>query len=135
MLVSHDLGVIAEASDRVAIMYAGRLVEIGETHSIIHSPLHPYTSGLMGANPKIGEDAEFLTQIPGHMPRLNEVPKGCAFHPRCPLADEKCIAERPQMQAFKCVRVACWKSNREEDAQYRTQPYYVRKELADARRS
>lgn len=135
MLVSHDLGVIAEASDRVAIMYAGRLVEIGETKAIIHSPLHPYTSGLMGAIPKIGEDAEFLTQIPGHMPRLNEVPKGCAFHPRCPLADERCIGERPQMESVNNVMVACWKSRSEEIAKYRTQPYYIRKELADARRS
>ncbi len=134
MLVSHDMGVIAEASDRVAIMYAGRLVEIGQTQRIIQNPLHPYTAGLMGAIPKIGENAEYLTQIPGHMPRLNEVPKGCAFHPRCPLATEKCIQERPKIEVIDNIKVACWHVKSGEAIKYRKQPYYVRKELADADR-
>lgn len=134
MLVSHDMGVIAEASDRVAIMYAGRLVEIGQTQRIIQNPLHPYTAGLMGAIPKIGENTEYLTQIPGHMPRLNEVPKGCAFHPRCPLATEKCIQERPKIEVIDNIKVACWHVKSGEAIKYRKQPYYVRKELADADR-
>lgn len=89
------MGVIAETADRVAVMYAGRLAEIGPVEEMIHDAEHPYTIGLMGSIPKIGDEQDRLSQIPGAMPHLTEVPSGCAFHPRCPLAEERCIRERP----------------------------------------
>ena len=98
ILVTHDMGVIAETADRVAVMYAGRLAEIGPVEEMIHDAEHPYTIGLMGSIPKIGDEQDRLSQIPGAMPHLSEVPSGCAFHPRCPLAEEKCIRERPGLQ-------------------------------------
>ena len=87
ILVTHDMGVIAETADRVAVMYAGRLAEIGPVEEMIHDAEHPYTIGLMGSIPKIGDEQDRLSQIPGAMPHLTEVPSGCAFHPRCPLAE------------------------------------------------
>jgi peptide/nickel transport system ATP-binding protein len=84
MLVTHDMGVIAETCDRVAVMYAGRIVEMGPVHDVIHRPAHPYSRGLMGSIPAMDEDRERLLQIDGAMPRLNAIPKGCAFNPRCP---------------------------------------------------
>lgn len=98
ILVTHDVGVIAETADRVAVMYAGRLAEIGPVEEMIHDAEHPYTIGLMGSIPKIGDEQDRLSQIPGAMPHLSEVPSGCAFHPRCPLAEEKCIRARPGLQ-------------------------------------
>lgn len=98
ILVTHDMGVIAETADRVAVMYAGRLAEIGPVEEMIHDAEHPYTIGLMGSIPKIGDEQDRLSQIPGAMPHLTEVPSGCAFHPRCPLAEERCIRERPGLQ-------------------------------------
>jgi peptide/nickel transport system ATP-binding protein len=83
MLITHDMGVIAEAADRVAVMYAGRIVEIGPVADVIHRPAHPYTAGLMGSIPSIVEERDRLAQIDGVMPRLDAVPPGCAFHPRC----------------------------------------------------
>ena len=108
MLVTHDMGVIAEAADRVAVMYAGRLVEIGPVADVIRDARHPYTDGLMGAIPAIGTSAERLTQIDGAMPRLTEIPAGCAFHPRCPKAFDRCMAERPDLRAAGPNDVACW---------------------------
>ena len=90
MLVTHDMGVIAETADRVAVMYAGRIVEIGPVADVIHRPAHPYTVGLMGSIPSIVDERERLAQIDGAMPRLDAVPAGCAFHPRCPRAVERC---------------------------------------------
>ncbi len=84
MLITHDMGVIAETADRVAVMYAGRLAEIGPAREVIHAPQHPYTAGLMGSIPKLGEARSRLAQIDGSMPRLNAIPGGCAYHPRCP---------------------------------------------------
>ncbi len=84
MLVTHDMGVIAETADRVAVMYAGRIAEIGPVRDVVKHARHPYTKGLMGSIPKIGLRVERLTQIDGAMPRLTEIPDGCAFNPRCP---------------------------------------------------
>ncbi|MBA3507250.1 MAG: ABC transporter ATP-binding protein, partial [Betaproteobacteria bacterium] len=95
MLVTHDMGVIAETADRVAVMYAGRIVEIGPVAAVIHRPQHPYTVGLMGSIPSIVDERERLMQIDGSMPRLTAVPPGCAFHPRCPHAFDRCFRERP----------------------------------------
>ncbi len=108
MLVTHDMGVIAETCDRVAVMYAGRIVEIGPVHDVIHAPAHPYTAGLMGSIPAMDEDRERLVQIDGAMPRLNAIPPGCAFHPRCPKAVARCSRERPDLMAAGATRAACW---------------------------
>jgi peptide/nickel transport system ATP-binding protein len=108
MLVTHDMGVIAETCDRVAVMYAGRIAEIGPVHDVIHAPAHPYTAGLMGSIPAMDEDRERLLQIDGAMPRLNAIPRGCAFNPRCGKATERCRQERPELQAAGATRAACW---------------------------
>ena len=108
MLITHDMGVIAETADRVAVMYAGRIVEIGPVAEVIHRPRHPYTVGLMGSIPSIGATVEKLAQIDGAMPRLDAVPAGCAFHPRCPRAIERCSRERPELEASGTTRAACW---------------------------
>ena len=108
MLVTHDMGVIAETCDRVAVMYAGRIVEIGPVAAVIHAPAHPYTAGLMGSIPAMDEDRPRLLQIDGAMPRLNAIPPGCAFHPRCPRAFEPCSQERPELMAAGATRAACW---------------------------
>ncbi|HYG55744.1 MAG TPA: ABC transporter ATP-binding protein, partial [Burkholderiales bacterium] len=94
MLITHDMGVIAETADRVAVMYAGRIVEIGPVRDVIHSPRHPYTIGLMGSIPKLSAERRRLAQIEGAMPRLNAIPPGCAFNPRCPRRFDRCVAER-----------------------------------------
>jgi peptide/nickel transport system ATP-binding protein len=108
MLVTHDMGVIAETCDRVAVMYAGRIVEIGPVHDVIHSPAHPYTVGLMGSIPAMDEDRERLLQIDGAMPRLNAIPTGCAFNPRCPKVFDRCRSERPDLLPAGATRAACW---------------------------
>jgi peptide/nickel transport system ATP-binding protein len=108
MLVTHDMGVIAETCDRVAVMYAGRIAEIGPVAEVIHRPAHPYTAGLMGSIPAMDEDRERLLQIDGAMPRLDAIPSGCAFNPRCHRADERCRAERPELAEAGATRAACW---------------------------
>ena len=108
MLITHDMGVIAETCDRVAVMYAGRIVEIGPVHDVIHTPAHPYTAGLMGSIPAMDEDRERLLQIDGAMPRLTAIPSGCAFNPRCAHAFERCRVERPDLLPAGATRAACW---------------------------
>jgi peptide/nickel transport system ATP-binding protein len=108
MLVTHDMGVIAETADRVAVMYAGRVAEIGPVADVIHKPQHPYTKGLMGSIPVMGADVERLAQIDGAMPRLNAIPQGCAFNPRCPQVFEKCRQDRPELMAAGNTQAACW---------------------------
>ena len=108
MLITHDMGVIAETADRVAVMYAGRLAEVGPVQDVIKRAKHPYTHGLMGSIPKMGHDTERLEQIDGSMPRLTEIPTGCAFNPRCPKAFQRCTAERPDLIQVDSSQVACW---------------------------
>ena len=108
MLITHDMGVIAETADRVAVMYAGRLAEVGPVDAVIKRAKHPYTHGLMGSIPKMGHDTERLEQIEGSMPRLTEIPAGCAFNPRCPKALGRCTAERPDLIPVEGSEVACW---------------------------
>ena len=110
MLVTHDMGVIAETADRVAVMYAGRIVEIGPVEAVIHAPAHPYTVGLMGSIPSSRDERERLMQIEGTMPRLDGIPAGCAFHPRCPHAIERCRRERPVLARVEATEAACWRS-------------------------
>lgn len=108
MLITHDMGVIAETCDRVAVLYAGRVAEIGPVHRVINQPAHPYTAGLMASIPDMDSDRERLHQIDGAMPRLNAIPSGCAFNPRCPQASERCTLERPNLMAAGSNLAACW---------------------------
>jgi len=108
MLITHDMGVIAETAQRVAVMYAGRIVEIGAVHDVIHAPKHPYTIGLMGSIPRISTERQRLVQIEGSMPRLNAIPRGCPFNPRCPRRFERCLAERPDLLPAATSLAACW---------------------------
>jgi len=108
MLVTHDMGVIAETCDRVAVLYAGRVAEIGPVHEVINQPSHPYTVGLMGSIPAMDEDRPRLLQIDGAMPRLNAIPAGCAFNPRCPQVFDRCRRERPDLMPARATQAACW---------------------------
>lgn len=108
MLVTHDMGVIAEAADRVAVMYAGRLAELGPVREVLTNARHPYTAGLMGSTPLASHGLKRLKQIPGSMPRLGALPSGCAFSPRCERAQEKCRLD-PGPTISDCDgRAACW---------------------------
>jgi peptide/nickel transport system ATP-binding protein len=108
MLVSHDMGVIAETCDRVAVMYAGRIVEIGPVREVVKNARHPYTEGLMASIPSLGGARSDLAHIHGAMPRPNAIPPGCAFHPRCPHAFDRCSRERPDLLDAGASRAACW---------------------------
>ena len=111
MLITHDMGVIAETCDRVAVMYAGRIVEIGPVHQVIHQPQHPYTVGLMASIPDMEIDRERLNQIDGSMPRLSAIPTGCAFNPRCSQVFTKCKQAKPELKTVDGLthtEVACW---------------------------
>ena len=108
MLITHDMGVIAETCDRVAVMYAGRIAEIGPVQEVIHQPAHPYTAGLMASIPDMDTDRERLNQIDGAMPRLNAIPPGCAFNPRCGQKVPRCTQERPELMSAGATRAACW---------------------------
>lgn len=108
MLITHDMGVIAETCDRVAVLYAGRIAEIGPVHEVINHPKHPYTVGLMAAIPDITQDVDMLHQIDGAMPRLNAIPNGCAFNPRCTHVVDKCLVDRPDLISAGATRAACW---------------------------
>lgn len=108
MLITHDMGVIAETAHRVAVMYAGRIAEIGPVADVIQRPQHPYTAGLMGSIPSIDRHAERLVQIDGSMPRLNAIPAGCAFHPRCTHCMPRCRTERPELMPAGNGQAACW---------------------------
>ena len=108
MLITHDMGVIAETCDRVAVLYAGRIAEIGPVHEVINHPAHPYTAGLMAAIPDMTQDRERLHQIDGAMPRLNAIPAGCAFNPRCDRVFSKCKEERPSLMQAPATQAACW---------------------------
>ena len=109
MLITHDMGVIAETADRVCVLYAGRLAEIGAVRNVVKHPQHPYTRGLMAAIPSlIGDPDEKLEQIPGSMPRLGAIPDGCAFNPRCTFRFDRCPAERPGIYETSASRASCF---------------------------
>jgi len=108
ILITHDMGVIAEISDRVAVMYAGRLVEIGHVRDVVKAPKHPYSRGLMGSIPSLHHRTEQLTQIDGAMPRLTEIAPGCPFNPRCPQAFDRCRSQRPDLLDTQPTQAACW---------------------------
>ncbi|MEX0364570.1 MAG: ABC transporter ATP-binding protein [Ruegeria sp.] len=108
MLITHDMGVIAEAADRVAVMYAGKLAELGPVRDVLTQPLHPYTDGLMGSTPLASRGKDRLHQIPGAMPRLDSLPPGCAFHPRCPRVQDDCKADPGPRIEDGAGRAACF---------------------------
>lgn len=108
MLVTHDMGVIAEVADRVAVMYAGRLVEIGPVDEIIRRAGHPYTLGLMASIPSLSRQPDRLPQINGTMPRLGNWPEGCTFHPRCAHAGPRCMASVPPLAHAGGTQAACF---------------------------
>ena len=108
ILVSHDMGVIGETCDRVAVMYAGRIVEIGPVGDVIAHSQHPYTRGLMAAIPQLGGPKTALNAISGAMPSPANLPSGCPFHPRCPQAFARCPKERPDLMPAQASKAACW---------------------------
>jgi peptide/nickel transport system ATP-binding protein len=107
VLISHDLGIIAGVADTVAVMYAGRLVEMGTVEDVFSNPRHPYTRGLLGCLPRADVRVRRLTPIPGAPPSLAARPPGCPFHPRCPIAREFCTREEPQLRPVGAVLSAC----------------------------
>jgi peptide/nickel transport system ATP-binding protein len=97
ILITHDLGVVSQVTEKIAVMYAGKIVEIGSTQAIVHDPKHPYTKGLIRALPGSLQPGSRLNQIPGMMPTLTDIPPGCAFHPRCTVSDTVCRMEVPAL--------------------------------------
>lgn len=118
MLVTHDMGVIAETADRVAVMYAGRIAEIGPVRNVVKQASHPYTVGLMGSIPPLDRRVERLAQIDGAMPRLSAIPQGCAYNPRCPKAFARCTQDRPDLLPAGATQAACWLYAAGEDARH-----------------
>jgi len=113
ILITHDLGVVAETAQRVVVMYAGRKVEEAPVGELFALPLHPYTRGLMAAIPRLSrafdERRRRLAEIPGMVPSLRDMPQGCSFAPRCPLASDRCRTEYPAIEAARPSHlVACW---------------------------
>ncbi|MDB5412678.1 MAG: methionine transporter ATP-binding protein [Rubritepida sp.] len=108
MLVTHDMGVIAETADRVAVMYAGRISEIGPVRELVRHARHPYSKGLMDSIPPLDRRVERLQQIDGSMPRLSAIPKGCPYNTRCPRVFDRCYVERPELLDAGTTRAACW---------------------------
>ncbi len=97
MLITHDLGVIAEMCDNVAVMYAGHIVEYTDVYTLFNNPLHPYTKGLSKSIPRMNVEAEHLDAIPGIVPNLLDLPSGCPFHPRCDFSFKRCVEEMPEL--------------------------------------
>ena len=109
LLITHHLGVVAEMADRIAVMYAGRIVEEGPANDVFHSPKHPYTLGLLNSIPDIqgGKAKQDLPIIPGSVPNLIDPPAGCPYHPRCPFAFDRCRERVPELQKAGAQQVAC----------------------------
>jgi oligopeptide/dipeptide ABC transporter ATP-binding protein len=117
LLITHDLGVVAETCDRVYVMYASRIIEENETAALFKNPRHPYTRGLLQSTLSVEAYRSELFSIPGSVPSLANLPQGCYFRPRCPLADEKCLERPPLMgQPGSPARSACWHTDRLEEA-------------------
>jgi oligopeptide/dipeptide ABC transporter ATP-binding protein len=109
ILITHNMGIVAELADRIAVMYAGKLVEVAEAVPLYDRPLHPYTQGLLKSIPNISLEEQKLETMPGSPPDLIEPPTGCRFHPRCPYAMEKCSSVEPPMKEIENGhRAACW---------------------------
>jgi oligopeptide/dipeptide ABC transporter ATP-binding protein len=115
IFVTHNLGIVAKMCDRVAVMYAGRIVEMQSVRGLFYHPRHPYTRALLDSMPKLGTKAP-LYAIPGQPPDLADLPAGCSFHPRCAYSTERCRTEEPREEAFDSgSRVRCWLSSQEAE--------------------
>lgn len=112
ILITHDLGVVSQMTDRTLVMYAGKIIEAGRTSEIINDPQHPYTQGLINALPQQTAPGQRLKQIPGNMPSLTRIPAGCAFSPRCAFASDQCRVNAPEVVQYEHVSVACHEVNR-----------------------
>ncbi|KAE9627248.1 ABC transporter ATP-binding protein [Parasedimentitalea maritima] len=112
ILITHDLGVVSQMTERTLVMYAGRIIEAGRTREIINDPQHPYTQGLINALPQQTKPGQRLKQIPGSMPSLTAIPKGCPFSPRCEFVKDRCHTEAPETVQYANVEVACHEVNR-----------------------
>jgi len=111
LLITHDLGVVAETAERVVVMYAGKVVEEAPVRTLFHTPRHPYTEGLLRSIPRLDERRESLPVIEGMVPNLLDLPSGCRFHPRCPRAERRCREEAPALRSLgEGHRVACWQA-------------------------
>jgi len=111
LIITHDLGVIAEVADEVVVMYAGKIVESAPVEALFADPQHPYTIGLLGSIPRLDVDRERLSTIEGTVPGADRQPKGCRFSPRCPFSDRRCAVEPPPLRDIgPGHRVACWKA-------------------------
>ncbi len=108
ILITHDLGVVSQVTEKIAVMYAGKMIETGDTATVVNSPSHPYTQGLIKSLPGALKPGETLYQIPGMMPNLTEIPPGCAFNPRCPIKQDICLKEVPLLRRTeKGIMAAC----------------------------
>ena len=109
LLITHDLGVVAEMADRVAVMYAGQIVEETDVLTLFKNPKHPYTKGLIKSVPPLHQTDKTLYSIPGSVPSISSMPKGCRFNPRCAFATDKCVEKEPELQEIDPQhRVKCW---------------------------
>ena len=106
--ISHDIAVVAEVTDVVGVMYAGRLVEMGDTSDVFRAPAHPYTAALMASFPSVSGERRPLTGLPGEPPNLSDLPQGCPFHPRCAYATDVCRTEYPPQARYGSHWAACW---------------------------
>jgi peptide/nickel transport system ATP-binding protein len=112
LLITHDLGVVAETADRVAVMYAGQVVEYCDVNAAFKRTLHPYTAGLLDALPRLGVKQESLRVIPGNVPDPSRFPSGCRFHPRCPVAQQRCRESEPPVLTFDGDHQSrCWRAD------------------------
>jgi peptide/nickel transport system ATP-binding protein len=113
LLITHNLGIVGDMADRVAVMYAGQIVELSPAKELLRRPLHPYTRALMNSVPRLGSDADRLSAIPGNVPRIGNFPPGCRFAPRCPIAKPECSEKIPELlevEAGRWVRCPFWKT-------------------------
>ena len=117
LLITHNLGIVSDVADRVAVMYAGQIVELAPADHLLRRPLHPYTQALVNSVPKSGDSRDWLTAIPGQVPRLGAFPPGCRFHPRCAHAQSECSARAPvlaEVEPSRWVRCPLWASASED---------------------
>jgi oligopeptide/dipeptide ABC transporter ATP-binding protein len=111
LLITHNLGIVGDLADRVAVMYAGQIVELAPARALLRRPLHPYTQALLASVPKLSGNAKRLTTIPGNVPRIGNLPPGCRFEPRCPIARTECKTIRPELievEPQRWVRCPFW---------------------------
>jgi oligopeptide/dipeptide ABC transporter ATP-binding protein len=111
LLITHDLGVVAETADRVAVMYGGQIVETGDVRAVFRRPFHPYTAGLLASLPALGAGRERLRTIPGQVPDAARLPQGCRFHPRCPVAEPRCLEPPPVLEPAPGHDARCWRTD------------------------